>query len=109
MSSKARTNWAVDVVIGIGFLLSALSGIALLLAPAGFQGGRNALYGTAFLFLGHDAWRDLHTWSSLVMTAGVGLHLALHLNWILCMTRGVLSSKRLSSRPAQLCPIEETN
>ncbi|MBM4431274.1 MAG: DUF4405 domain-containing protein, partial [Chloroflexi bacterium] len=81
MSSKAKLNFGVDVTIAAAFALSALSGIVLLLVPGGYQGGRNALYGTQVL-LSHSAWSALHTWASLVMIAGVLLHVALHWDWI---------------------------
>ena len=60
MSKKAWRDFAVDSVIAVAFILSALGGIVLYLAPGGYQGGRNPYYGREVLFLGHDAWNGLH-------------------------------------------------
>ncbi len=101
MSSKAKLNWAMDVVIAAAFALSALSGIVMLFVPGGYQGGRNLNYGATTLFLSHAAWDALHTWSSLVLVAGVALHVALHWKWIVCMLRGTLHSKQTPKE----CPV----
>ena len=104
MSSKARINLILDTVIAAAFLLSALSGIVMLLVPGGYQGGRNPYYGTEVLWLGHEQWSDLHTWGSLVMIAGVLVHLALHWKWIVCMVRKTLTPKQ--RRPSRIaCPV----
>jgi hypothetical protein len=58
MSRKARINFALDSIIAVAFLLSALSGVILYLFPSGYQGGRNPYYGREILFLdGHDRGR----------------------------------------------------
>jgi len=107
MKNKARLNYWVDVVIAVGFLLSAVSGIILYAVPSGgYQGGRNPYYGRGILFLGYDAWKDLHTWASFVMVAGVLAHLVLHWNWIVCMTRNMFRGLA-ASRAARACELQE--
>ena len=104
MSSKAKTRLAIDSVIAVAFALSALSGIVMLLVPAGYQGGRNLDYGREILWLGHHQWSDLHTWSSLVMIAGVLVHLVLHWKWIVCMFKKSLAFEQKG--PSQVaCPV----
>ncbi len=104
MSKKAKTNLAVDSVIAAAFVLSALSGIILFLVPGGYQGGRNPSYGQEILFLDHHAWSDLHTWSSFLLVAGMGLHIALHWKWIVCMVKKTLhlGMRKASQRS---CPV----
>ena len=87
MSSKAKINFALDVVIAAAFIFSALSGIILLLLPGGYQGGRNPNFQGEFLFLEPYTWKALHTWTSLIMVAAVIIHLALHWKWIVCMVK----------------------
>ena len=88
VKSKAKINYWIDVIIGIAFILSIISGLVLYLGPSGgYQGGRNAGYGRTVLLLGHHTWSELHTWSSIAMAAGVFGHLLLHWNWIVCMTK----------------------
>jgi hypothetical protein len=88
--NKTKINYIVDMIIGIGFLLSAVSGIVLLLAGSGgYQGGRNPRYMSEILFLSRSVWKDIHNWSSIIMAAGVALHFVLHWNWLVCMTRSL--------------------
>ena len=104
--SKAKLNYVIDVVIGLSFLLSALSGVILFFAPSGYQGGRNPYYLQPVLFLSTHTWNTLHTWGSMAMIAGVGAHLALHWDWMVCMTRRMLSVKRPVKEAPAACSIE---
>ena len=104
--SKAKLNYWIDVVIGLAFVLSALSGMVLFFAPSGYQGGRNPFYGQTVLLLSTSTWSTLHTWGSLAMIAGVGAHLVLHWTWIVCMTRKMLTVKRVPAKEPVACPIE---
>jgi hypothetical protein len=105
--NKAKLNYWVDVVIGLGFILSAVTGIVLFVAPSGgYQGGRNPHFGRLVLGLEHDTWKNLHNWSSLVMVAGVLGHLLLHWNWIVCMTKRVFGGSKRKDRPAESCPTD---
>ncbi len=106
--SRAKINYWVDVAIAITFVLSALSGLVLFAAPSGYQGGRNPFYGQTVLLLSTHTWDTLHTWSSIAMIAGVGAHLALHWNWMVCMTLKMFErKKRPPPEPREAaCPIE---
>jgi hypothetical protein len=99
--NKATLNYWVDVLIAVAFVISAITGLAfLVMGSGGYQGGRNANFATAFLGLERAQWSDLHTLGSLVMIGGVFMHLVLHWNWIICVTR------RMITRPAR--PTRET-
>ena len=106
MSQKAKLNYAIDVVIGVMFLLSALAGLVLFFAPSGYQGGRNPYYNQPVLGLNTHDWDTVHTWSSMAMIAGIGAHIALHWDWIVCMTRKALTFKRRDKQEPAACPIE---
>jgi len=83
----------LDAVIGLAFLLSGATGVAfLLMGSGGYQGGRNAGFATALLGLSRGTWSDLHTWASLVMIAGIMVHVALHWKWIVCLTKKMMPS-----------------
>ena len=91
--NKAKLNLMLDAVIGVAFLLSGITGIAfLVMGEGGYQGGRNPGFSTSFLGLSRGMWSDLHTWASLVMMAGVVVHLVFHWRWIVCMVRKMLAS-----------------
>lgn len=109
-ANKARVNYAVDLVIAVGFLLTAVSGLVLFFAGSGgYQGGRNPRYLGEVLAVSRATWKTLHDWGGLAMVAGVLLHLVLHWKWMVCMTRNLLrrGSRAASRRPkAHACPVE---
>ena len=104
MKSKGFINYLVDVVIGIAFLFSAITGAAFMfMGSGGYQGGRNPHFSVELLNVSRDTWSTLHTWSSLLMIAGVFVHLVLHWNWIKCMTRNIFSAKRVETE--KICEV----
>ena len=96
---KAKLNYWVDVSIGVSFVLSAVSGLIFLL-PTGSGAGANS----GILSISYSLWDSLHTWSSLVMIAGVLAHLVLHWNWITTMTRKMLPSREAPREVAVPAP-----
>lgn len=84
--NRARTNYLVDMGIGIAGLVSAVSGLVFLLPgdPT-----------TGILGVSYQAWNSLHTWSSLAAIAGVGAHMVLHWEWVVAMTKQMFSSTKL--------------
>jgi len=103
MKVKGKTQYWVDLVIAAGFVVSAISGVVLFLAPSGgFHGGRFPAASGDVLFIARTTWKSIHTWSSVAMAAGVLAHLVLHWEWITCMTRNVLKRSR-SGRSKQVC------
>ena len=103
--NKAKLNLMLDAVIGVGFVLSGLTGVAfMLMGDGGYQGGRNVGFSTSLLGLSRGTWSDVHTWASLVVVAGVLVHLGFHWRWIVCMARKMLAA---SPRRAteQVCEI----
>lgn len=100
---KAKLNYWIDVIIGIGFLISVITGIVLALAPSsGFQGGRNPHYAREIAGISRFLWKDVHTWSSILMAAGALGHLLLHMKWIKCMTKNIFK-KQKRNVPAEVC------
>ena len=106
MMSKAKLNYLIDVIIGLSFIVAALSGIVLFFAPSGYQGGRNTYYLQPVLFLNTHTWSTLHTWGSMAMIAGVGAHLVLHWNWMICMTRKLFERPRARRAESLPLPVE---
>ncbi|MBN1696725.1 MAG: DUF4405 domain-containing protein [Spirochaetales bacterium] len=101
MKNKARLNYIVDIVIGIGFIVSIVSGFVLLFSPqGGYMGGRNPGFGGDLLFFGKQFWKDIHNWSSIAMAAGVLGHIILHWKWFVCMTTSLFKTKK-----RQDCPV----
>ncbi|MEA3342021.1 MAG: DUF4405 domain-containing protein, partial [Chloroflexota bacterium] len=80
---KLKLNYLLDAVIALAFALSGATGLAfMLMGEGGYQGGRNPGFATAWMGLSRGTWSDLHTLASLVMIAGILVHVALHWKWI---------------------------
>ena len=105
--SKAKVNLIIDAIIGIAFLVEAVSGfvLAIVLPHGGYQGGRNGIYGQTFV-ISRDAWLSLHDWFAIIMTLGVLVHLVLHWRWIVCMVRKLWREAfpRLEPALGEECP-----
>ncbi len=78
--NKAKVNYWVDVVTALAFILSAVSGIVFLFP----------INGSTVLGIAYNIWDQIHTWGSLLMLAGVLVHLILHWKWIVVMTGKIL-------------------
>lgn len=90
-SVQTRNNFILDLGLLLSGLISALSGIYFLFLPSGYQGGRNPLYGLVILFERYT-WSDVHTWSSVIIMGLALLHIPLHWDWVVKMTRSGLRS-----------------
>lgn len=102
--NKARLNYLWDGLLALMGILSGVSGIVLLLmGEGGYRGGRNPNFVRSFLGIDRWLWNDLHTWVSIALIVGVVIHVALHWNWIVCMTRAMFRSVQ---RPTggEVCP-----
>jgi hypothetical protein len=82
LSKNAKINVAVDAVIAVSFLLTALSGLYFLFTPTGgFQGGRNPGWDPGFLF-SRTTWDLIHTWAGVVMICAAVVHFGIHWRWV---------------------------
>ena len=71
----------------ISGLFAVLSGIYFLFLPiGGYMGGRNPYFDIIIFFERHT-WGDVHTWSSVAIIALIALHIPLHWQWIVKMTK----------------------
>jgi hypothetical protein len=86
--NKAKRNYYVDVVIGIAFLVTALSALVFLV-PLNWIDFSVSTTPTV-LGVNFGVWQLLHKWGGIAMLAGVVLHLVLHWKWIVTMTQKVL-------------------
>jgi hypothetical protein len=81
---KVKINYFVDIFMGISFVVSAITGLIIFFfIPSGVK------HGSLQEFLGFEKyiWTNIHNWSGLLMILLVLLHLILHWNWIVCITK----------------------
>lgn len=87
--NKAKLNYLTDVLMGIFFVISAVTGIPLYLIPGGiFRGGQ-----MTFLGIEKQVWGSIHTYASFALVAVVAIHLILHWKWIVSMTKSFFNKK----------------
>lgn len=88
-SKGAKINVLVDLMVALGFFVTAISAIYLLFLPTGYQGGRNPGWDPGILF-SRTTWDLIHTWGFVVMIIAALLHLVIHWRWIVNVTRRLL-------------------
>ena len=87
ISTQTRNNWLIDAMVFLGALIASITGIYFLFLPVGgYQGGRNPMYGVTIFFERHT-WEDLHLWFGILMIVAALVHIVVHWNWIVSMTR----------------------
>jgi len=90
VSAQTQNNYFIDSFLFTAGVATALSGIYFLFLPvSGYQGGRNPYYGIMILFDRHT-WGDIHIWAGIAILALAALHIPLHWNWIVNMTKRAL-------------------
>ena len=87
LSAYGRFNVALDALVGVSFLVAAVSGVYFMFAP----GGHRAVSG--FIF-SHATWDLVHTWSGVVMAVAAAIHFAIHWRWVTHVTKRFFSSLR---------------
>ncbi len=80
LNAHGRFNVALDALVGISFLVAAVSGVYFLFAPH----GHSATVG--FIF-SHTTWDLVHTWSGVVMIVTAVIHFAIHWRWVVNVTK----------------------
>ena len=80
-------NIILDVVIGLSFLICAISGVYFLYFVESGPVSNVILFNKI-------TWDRIHTWSGVLMTITAILHIALHWNWITNITRKMFSKSQ---------------
>ncbi len=89
--NKSKINYIIDFLAGIFFVVSAFSGLAMLIyMPSGVRQGRLQ----EFLGIQKEAWIGVHNGSSVILVVLVIIHLILHWNWIAHMTKVMFKSEK---------------
>ncbi len=96
MSPGSKFNLAINLVVALSFLLTAITGIYFLyVPPGGFQGGRNLSWDPGLIF-NRTTWDMIHTWAGVIFILAAVVHFAIHWRWAVKVTRRLLGS--LNSR-----------
>ena len=100
--ARLTYNIVLDAVIGISFLICAISSINFLIYPNGGLTSQTIL-------LSRNAWDMLHTWSGVMMTITAILHFALHWKWVVNITGKLIGRReKTNQNQAALPTAQET-
>ncbi|MBC8276414.1 MAG: DUF4405 domain-containing protein [Chloroflexi bacterium] len=88
---KMTWNYIVDAIFGLLLLLQGIIGFILwFILPGGgyrYRGGSGLDEdGSTFLFARHT-WLDIHGWVAVALLVIFALHIAIHWQWIVGMTK----------------------
>ncbi len=95
MNKYGWFNLAINALVGISFLVTALSGIYFLFVP-----GSRRLPDPMFL-VSRTTWDLMHTWAGVVLIAATVIHFAIHWRWVVKVTGNMFRMIR-SSETASL-------
>lgn len=84
--NKQKVNYFIDFLALISFIATAISGLAIkFFMPSGVRQGRLQ----EFLGIQKGAWSEIHDWSGILLIIFVIIHIILHWNWIVSMTKNM--------------------
>ena len=88
---KLKINYLVDFLALVSFAITALSGLVIkFFMPSGIRQGRLQ----EFLGIQKGIWSEIHDWAGILLIVCVIIHLILHWNWIVCMTKNIFQSDK---------------
>jgi hypothetical protein len=88
---KTTWNYVIDAIFGLLLLCQGVTGFVLwFVLPGGsfrYRGGLSLEEaGSTFLFARHT-WLDIHTWGAVALLVIFALHIVIHWQWIVSMTK----------------------
>lgn len=86
MNNCGRFNAGIVAIIGVSFLVTAISAIYLLFFP----GGAHGVPDPNILFT-RTTWDLIHTWSAILMMVAAMVHFAIHWKWVTKVTGKIVS------------------
>ena len=78
-----KLNYVIDFLLGLSFFVVAVTGVIKMPLVS-------RVLGLNYSFLNSIGFNFVHDWSGIVMIFLVVVHLVLHWNWIVSMTRVIL-------------------
>ncbi len=101
LNRNTHLNILVNVLLALGFILSAVSGVYFFVV-GGSHGGTNV--DPLFIFT-RTTWDLIHTWSSVVMMAAAMVHFLIHWQWVVKVTRRLVNNINFGS--VRVVPVAE--
>jgi hypothetical protein len=94
--SEAKRNYWVDTVIGVVFLVVAVSALVFLVPTSWIDFSASTT--PTILGLDFGVWQTMHKYAGIAMLIGVVIHQLLHWKWIVNMTKRLLPRSKPPDR-----------
>lgn len=89
--NRAKINFWIDIPMGISFIICAITSLAIFFyMPSGVTQGRYQ----EFIGISKTVWSQWHVVSGMIMIVLAFVHLLLHLNWYICMSKSMMVKKK---------------
>ncbi|MFA6089214.1 MAG: DUF4405 domain-containing protein [Candidatus Woesearchaeota archaeon] len=88
---KPKINYVIDMFLVISFVITAITGIIIFIFLPG--GVRQGSY-QEFLGITKSLWSGVHDYAGLTMIVLSLIHLILHWNWIIVMTKRIFKGEK---------------
>lgn len=89
--NKQKTNYIIDLLALVSFIIAAISGLVIrFFMPSGVRQGRLQ----EFLGIQKGVWSEIHDWAGILLIIFAIIHLILHWDWIVCMTKNMFQSNK---------------
>jgi hypothetical protein len=80
-NNRSRYNLLINTIIGLSFLLTAISGLYLFFVPGGSHGVPDPV-----VIFTRTTWDLIHTWAGIIMIIAAITHFAIHWRWAVKVT-----------------------
>jgi hypothetical protein len=91
LNRYGKFNAGINLVIGISFLLTAVSGLYFLYFPGG---GREV---APIILFSRTTWDMVHTWAGILLILAAVIHFAIHWRWVIRVTQRIFQPAALKS------------
>jgi hypothetical protein len=92
-NTRSRFNVGINLLVGLSFLVTAITGIYLLFFP----GGNHGIADPLFLF-NRATWDLIHTWGAIILVVAAVLHFSIHWGWVRKVTVKIFSFPKTTVR-----------
>ena len=87
--TKPKTNYWIDFIMLISFLVVAITGLILFFMPSG-QGSS----WISFLGIIKHTWSEIHNWVGLFLILIIIIHFLLHWKWFVTLTKSLFNTSK---------------
>ncbi|MCK4725728.1 MAG: DUF4405 domain-containing protein [Anaerolineales bacterium] len=90
LNVRSRFNVFINVLVGLSFIIVAVTGVYLLFVP----GVPKGVVSDPMILFSRTTWDLIHSWSGVVVILAGLVHFAIHWKWVVKVTRKVLKFER---------------